>query len=455
MNNKDPRVKKLLDYERAIVYYEREALVHPSKKKILLNNKREIEYKLALLNKSLTQKYPTLKSFNSVSKSEMKAALNRLSPQATFLEFFCGEDNLYSIIVEKGKISNIRQLSRATKIRSDIKAIVQTYFKNGAAAMINNPKGFFKESYSLYRDLLGGVKPGRNLIIVPDEEIGLLPFEALVTSATYSASVKNWQFLINKHIISYAYSLNTLLEPGAKTASTIKFEGFFISSTLKEGEIPAVKLEADKIQSRVKGSFFINQNATAANFRDALGKANLLHISTHSFMYGEQQEPALQLADQKFFLLELAAQTHAPDLVVLSACRTADGVIASGEGVLSLSRGFTAAGTKGIISGLWNVNDETGAEIISDFYENLRNGHSTDEALYLAKKKWLQGDHGNNSMLLPYYWASLVYIGKPQILKIEEDGHKIQDWALAFGTTITAALIYYTMRRRSSSRKRN
>jgi len=288
----------------------------------------------------------------------------------------------------------------------------------------------------LYRDLLGGDDHTKNLIIIPDEEIGLLPFDALLTSPLYSPSVKNWPFLIHKHIISYAYSLNTLLELHPPSASQTNFEGFFISSTPKEGEIPSVKLEADKIQSEIKGSFFLNEQATVASFRKALGQAGILHISTHSFMYGVQHEPALQLADQKFFLLELAAQKNTPRLIVLSACRTADGIIASGEGVLSLSRGFTAAGTKGIVSGLWNVNDETGAEITSAFYENLRKGYSTDEALHLAKRNWIKNNHDNNAMLLPYYWASLVYIGKPQLLEIEEAGSKIWYWGLALALVI-------------------
>jgi len=427
LSQKDPLVKKQADYERAIVYYEKEALINPSQQKTLLGSKREIEYKLSLLNRTLKEKYPAWKPSHTFSGTALKTSLTLLPQNTTVVEFFCGEDDVYSITLTKGKAAQIQQISNAAKIRSNITTFIQTYFKEGASAMTNHPKDFFEDSYSLYKSLWGENQESlrnNNLIIIPDEKIGLIPFDALITSPIYSSSIKNWHFLINKHIISYAYSLTTLFEPEAdtKTARPVNFEGFFISSTAKESEIPAVKLEAEKIQKQVKGNFFLNKDASAKNFRKALSKADVLHISTHSFMYGKQQEPTLQLADQKFFLLELTAQSHAPDLVVLSACRTADGILASGEGILSLSRGFTAAGTNGIISGFWNVNDETGAEIISVFYENLQKGESTAAALHLAKKKWLQSEHENSSLVLPYYWASLVYIGKPQVLRIEEAG---------------------------------
>lgn len=67
------------------------------------------------------------------------------------------------------------------------------------------------------------------------------------------------------------------------------------------------------------------------------------------------------------FLFELYGKLFQPQLVVLSACRTGHGMLAKGEGIISLARGFTAAGAGGIVAGMWDMNDETTASLMGSF----------------------------------------------------------------------------------------
>ena len=107
-------------------------------------------------------------------------------------------------------------------------------------------------------------------------------------------------------------------------------------------------------------------------------------------------------------------------MVVLSACRTGQGMIAEGEGILSLSRGFTASGAGGIIAGLWNMNDEATADLVAVFYQQLQKDHLPAEALGEAKLQWLKQSKGNRFLKLPYYWAGLTYFGDDEKVFIEE-----------------------------------
>jgi CHAT domain-containing protein len=59
------------------------------------------------------------------------------------------------------------------------------------------------------------------------------------------------------------------------------------------------------------------------------------------------------------------------ELVVLSACDTARGESAGGEGVYSLQRAFALAGARATVGTLWKVEDAAASLLMSEFYSNL------------------------------------------------------------------------------------
>lgn len=76
---------------------------------------------------------------------------------------------------------------------------------------------------------------------------------------------------------------------------------------------------------------------------------------------------------------------------------------------MSLARSFMYAGCPGVVMTLWEVEDQSGAEIMSKFYYYLKKGYSKDKALRKAKLKFLK----KTGMLKshPYFWSPYISIG--------------------------------------------
>lgn len=75
----------------------------------------------------------------------------------------------------------------------------------------------------------------------------------------------------------------------------------------------------------------------------------------------------------------------ANELTVLSACDTARGDIAIGEGVFGLRRAFAVAGAKTLVMSLWPVPDKVTALLMERFFHNLESGVSRAKALNQAQ----------------------------------------------------------------------
>ena len=96
-------------------------------------------------------------------------------------------------------------------------------------------------------------------------------------------------------------------------------------------------------------------------------------------------------------------------LACLSACNTGFGQVRSGEGMVSLAKGFYYAGVSNIMMSLWSVPDNSTSEIIQMFNEELEKGAGKAEALRMAKLRYLEQADAYSSE--PYHWAAFTLIG--------------------------------------------
>ena len=453
VKDNDTLLNKEQQLLQAINFYEKEAAINAANSKTDSNAiavKKELQFELSLIQKQVKEKYPLQENLvQGDALPSVDSLLRNIKAGTTVIEFFTGEKNIYCIEAEKNKIVQIRKIEHADTVLHAVKNFVDTYFQSGPANMMNSPQDYYRDAYKIYQTLwqgAAGVK-NENCMIIPDGILGYLPFDALVTDSVYRPATDQWPFLIKKANLYFSYSLQTQWQQQKIQHPSRSFAGFFISfDSSSQSSIPAVKKEYDEIKTVMQGDFFSEKKASLAAFNKQLAEVNLLHISTHSFLQGKENMPVLQLADDRFFLFELYGKTFRPQLVVLSACRTGHGMLAKGEGIISLARGFTATGAAGIVAGLWDVNDETTATLMGSFYKLLSSGQNPATALQQAKLNWLKQAGRQQFHKLPYYWASMVYYGDNNAVEINRQSLLVKYWWIA--ALITAGIIFFFIKRK-------
>lgn len=274
----------------------------------------------------------------------------------------------------------------------------------------------------------------RSLIIIPDGVLHYIPFAAL-----HEGMGSDSRTLVTNHVLAVAPSLQAagwklrrgppptrvliVSDPVYSTTDT----RFGMSPGIAQGESAPHEVGAPRLRSRsVSGDFerlpatALEEQAIAKQFaaadvdrlngfgatREALLGRNLsqyqiIHVAAHGVSDAEAPQLSalvLSLRDARgdaipgeVFAGELLLKSLNTRLLVLSACDTALGREADGEGLLGLRYAVHAAGAASVIASLWQVPDRSAADLMSTFYEHYLHRHETAaEALAAAMRERLR-----------------------------------------------------------------
>jgi len=394
--------------EKALIYYRKEARQQPDSLRQAMNRQeRQVEWDLAQLRK----KTPAIESSSKIEKPALTAS-------QVVRSFFSGARSLYIVEIGKEGILWTDKVTMSEGWQDSLRTFIHTWFEKGAGNMINNPAGYYQQAYAIYQHLYAThpLAQGKEYILLPDGTLSLLPMDALVTAPICPPSPADWPFVIRQNSLSYAWSMRTLQRQMQSPGNAKGFSGFFLADTRRLPLLNNVTGEEEAMTGIIKnGKWFKDDKATTAAFRQALEGSAIVHISSHAFSGKDTgQVPHIALYDQPFYLFELKDLQQHPGLVVLSACRTGDGRMVTGEGVQSLARAFIAQGANAVVAGWWNVNDATAAQLMQRFYRSWITGQTTTAgALRSSKLDWLNDPQIAYQHKLPYYWAALNYAGNP------------------------------------------
>jgi len=179
--------------------------------------------------------------------------------------------------------------------------------------------------------------------------------------------------------------------------------------------------------------------ATERAFRAAAGRgARVVHLATHTVIDERPGRGAAILLtpeagdDGLLSPEEIARLGSHSDLTVLAACRTALGPGEDGRALASLTGSFLAAGSRGVVATLWDVNDAATAAFMEQFYWHLGRGLTPAEALRETKRR-LRADPRWSR---PALWAGYVLIGNPPA--VAERRHP---WIWILGAALAAVAI--------------
>ena len=290
----------------------------------------------------------------------------------------------------------------------------------------------------LYRTLIEPLKKyliSENLIISPDNILSYLPFETFL-SGIYTGNeilYRKLDYLMNDYNISYVYSATFMKESVnwhlSKRNTLIAFApsypaGLNIDSLINERqtgnifkELPFALQEAEYVADIRGGQHYMNHEASETVYKTEAAKYSIIHLAMHTVVNDQNpMNSALVFAQVKDSLNDGMLYTYEvygiplkAKMVVLSSCNTGSGTLSSGEGILSLARGFLYSGSQSVVMSLWKIEDRSGTDIIKMFYDNLEKGMSKSRALKKARYGYLRKASQLRSH--PYFWSTLVVIG--------------------------------------------
>jgi CHAT domain-containing protein len=317
------------------------------------------------------------------------------------------------------------------------------------------------------RALAGDAK---QLLISPDGELNLIPFEALVDDQD--------RYLVERYAFTYLTSgrdllrmqvaregkgkplvvanpsfgeplavqiarVNTAQKPAARnsrrrsvTNARNLSEVYFapLSGTVQEAQvIKSLFPEANTLLGQQATESLLKQNAAP----------RILHIATHGFFLTDDpassppasgetrainasvkvENPLLRSGlalaganlrggggdDGVLTAMEASGlNLWGTKLVVLSACDTGVGEVRNGEGVYGLRRAFVLAGAETLVMSLWPVSDYVTREMMAGYYQNLKHGQGRGQALRQVQLGMLKRKGRGH----PFYWASFIQSGE-------------------------------------------
>jgi CHAT domain-containing protein len=133
---------------------------------------------------------------------------------------------------------------------------------------------------------------------------------------------------------------------------------------------------------------------------------------------------------------DLAAAELNADLVVLSACRSAGGVLVTGEGIQGLTAPLLAAGARAVVASQWRIGDRSTVRLMEGFYRALAGGLPAGEALRAAKLEAVR------QRVPASDWAAFTLVGDPLVLVPLQRPRRGWTYEIAGAALILAALAY-------------
>lgn len=253
--------------------------------------------------------------------------------------------------------------------------------------------------YRILVDSAGQLDDSANLIVIPDGPLHFVPFVALRDAAT-------GHYLVRQHAVRYAPSATLLAANLARTQPRFSHSSRILAignpafdrRTFQLPYLPAADGEARRIASLYSNETLLTgPAATDAALQRLAPSFDIVHFAGHAIVGREAPELShLVLASDGtsegvVFASEIARWRLArTQLVILSACSTAGGMLSATEGPSSLARAFFAAGVPAVVSSLWAIDDDNDtADFFVAFHNKLAQGVPVAAALQETQIKWL------------------------------------------------------------------
>ena len=363
-------------------------------------------------------------------------------PNTLLISYAFGLEKAYLLALDHQGLT-VHDLGDFELLREKVIEICQFYQDHPISRRDRAPQSFRESMRELSHILLSPIKNladyGR-LVFIPDSLLQRVPFAALNMGGDHapadskrlvdqfeiailpSASVwlalrnrSNQKKAVGNGLAIVANPVFNADDPRLVGNPVIKDSRDFLPM------LPGTQKEAEGIAALTAEKTYVATGfaATRALVRSRrLEDYRYLHFATHgdidmenpdrsSLIFSRFNERG-QSIDGALRLSDIARLSLRADLVSLSACETAKGKIIRGEGLMSLARGFMAAGVPRVLGTLWRVPDDATTHFMTGFYRALLlENYPPAQALRQAQLAQRKQERWQD----PYFWAGFVIIG--------------------------------------------
>ncbi len=368
-------------------------------------------------------------------KSLNLAEIQTLMPDAAqILQYAVVDNKLFIWVVTKSQIKpevvNITAPALTDKVRGYLTSINQPPADaNTNTARTNSSTTSM--AAEMFRLLVAPAEPfldkNKFLCIVPDKILHYLPFDALVSPATGT-------YLVEDYNIGVAPSSTVFVDlTKAAARKTRKGDESFLGvgnpsfdrvsfDSLNDLKTAEKEVEAISNFYPQHHRLLVGPRATKDNLKSEIERADVVHLAMHFILNGKSEMlSGFPLTPKS------AATNHGPDgflqsaeiyslklprtrLALLSACQTGIEQQYDAEGAVGAARPFFVAGVPVVVASLWAVDSDASAALMIDLHKHrTRDERPVTQALRLAKLDMLHGQDPRYRH--PYYWAPFVVVG--------------------------------------------
>ncbi len=349
---------------------------------------------------------------------------------SAIIEYFMGEDDLYIICFTKER-ARITSVGLDIDLKKEVQNLRQLLRQPPRHEKVKEDfVDFERSAHYLYSKLIAPIDIPESidrLIIIPDDVLGYVPFEIFLQELSHldqpSYNVVHLNYLLNDYSVSYNYSV-TLWGQESISSKGKGYLGIAPNFEISNNDDLALRdstqevlyhlkcneEEVSSVAKTISGLTLKGNTATKEKILKCATDYQILHFATHSSI--DDENPMLNkifLYDDYLSNYDLYNIRLKADLAVLSACNTGNGKLLSGEGIMSIFRGFLHAGCPSSLISLWSVEDCSTQAIVQDYFIGLSHGQSKDQALQYAKKNFVS--NADRLHAHPFYWAAFVQYG--------------------------------------------
>jgi CHAT domain-containing protein/tetratricopeptide (TPR) repeat protein len=423
----------------------------------------DADAKVTALQARLVQAFPGYARFADPQPVKLTDVQKSLTPEEAYLGFVVGQEKAFVVVVRRDRL-----VARAIAITdAQLTQAVADLRKAFVPRLGALPEFDLKGANALYRKLLGPVEAElagvKHVIAAPTGALASLPLGLLVTAPGAQGAYASAAWLIRRMAVSEVPSPRAFLDlrqaraqakPAARPFLGVGNPSFAgganapgqasalnrLAASCQEGgpmpaeliralaPLPETAEEVRRVAQRLggdQGSILTGAAAGEANLRrQALGDYNVLYFATHGLLPGELRcgaEPGLALSppaggaastqDDGFLgASEIAGLQLNADLVVLSACNTAEGGgRLGGESLSGLADAFFHAGARTLVASHWQVPSTATAQLMTGFFDKV--GPKLSNALADSLREAQLGLASQAQTAHPFYWAAFTILG--------------------------------------------